>query len=174
MQNKSIAMVIAPNFRDEEYFTPKTVLEGVGAKITTLSEKAGQIIGADGGEANADLAAAEAMAGNFDAILFIGGPGMAQRLDNEDFQKLAQEAASQGKVLGAICIAPALLAKAGALQGKKATVWSSPLDKSPIKMLEAGGATYQDEPVVTDGKIVTANGPGAAKQFAEALIKVIK
>lgn len=174
LQNKKIAMVIAPNFRDEEYFTPKAVLQEAGAEITTISEQAGQIIGADGGEAGADLGAGEASAENFDAVIFIGGPGMAQRLDNSAFQKLAQTAAGKNKVLGAICIAPALLANAGLLRDKKATVWSSPLDKSAIKILEQAGANYQNEPVVADGKIITANGPAAAEEFAEALIKIIK
>jgi len=87
---------------------------------------------------------------------------------------MAKDAARENKVLGAICIAPALLAKAGVLQGKKATVWSSPLDKSPIKILEKSGAIFVAEEVVSDDGIVTANGPGAAKKFAQALIEALK
>lgn len=174
LQGKSIALVIAPsNFRDAEYFIPKQELENAGADITTISLETGMALGADGGEVDVNLAAAKADPQNFAAVLFIGGPGMAQQLDNAEFHKLAQDTIDKGKVLAAICIAPALLAKAGVLQAKQATVWSSPMDKSGIDMLKQGGATYQDQAVVVDGKIITANGPDSAKQFAQAVIELV-
>ncbi|MEA3344083.1 MAG: DJ-1/PfpI family protein, partial [Patescibacteria group bacterium] len=77
------------------------------------------------------------------------------------------------KLLGAICIAPAILARAGALKGKKATVWNSAMDKSAIKILESNGAIFQPEPVVVENKIITANGSHAAEEFAETIIKII-
>ncbi len=110
---------------------------------------------------------------NFDAAVFIGGPGMGKNLDNQSFQKIAQDVFRAGKVLAAICIAPALLAKAGVLAGKKATVWSAPLDKSAIKILKEGGAQYLAEDVVVDGKIITAPGPLAAKKFGEKIVEVL-
>ena len=75
--------------------------------------------------------------------------------------------------MGAICISPALLAKAGVLEGKKATVWSRPLNKEPINILKRNGAIYEAKAVVVDGKIVTGNGPEAAEEWAEALIEVL-
>lgn len=174
MSNVKIAIVISfKDFRDQEYFIPKTELEKAGAEISTISSQKGLAVGADGGEANVDLQAGEIEVKNFDAVLFIGGPGMAEQLDNVEFQKLAQDTTVKDKVLGAICIAPALLAKAGVLEGKKATVWSSPMDKSTVKILEQGGATYEDKPVVVDGEIITANGPDSAKEFAETIISII-
>lgn len=73
--------------------------------------------------------------------------------------------------MGAICIAPAILAKAGVLKGKKATVWSSLMDKSAVKILEKSGADYLPDSVVADGKVITATGPLAAKEFAEKIIQ---
>lgn len=174
LENKKIAMVIAfRDFRDIEYFIPRDILQRVGAKLINISSQKGIAIGADGGEVEVNLVPAEFKAGNFEAVLFIGGSGMAKKLDDQDFQRIGIETAKANNVLGAICIAPALLAKAGVLEGKKATVWSSPLQKSPIRILERGGAIYQDANVVIDGKIVTANGPAAAKDFTEAIIKVL-
>lgn len=167
-------MVIAfRDFRDIEYFIPRNILGGAGAKIITVSTQKGIAIGDDGGDVEVNLTASEFQAEDFDAAVFIGGAGMGKYLDSETFQKIAKDTVALDKVLGAICIAPALLAKAGVLSGKKATIWSSPMDKSPIRMLEEGGAKYQAEDVVIDGKIVTANGPGAAKKFGEALIEVL-
>jgi protease I len=175
LEGKLIAMVIAfRDFRDIEYFIPRDDLKAAGANITTVSFEKGLAIGADGGEAPVDLTISEVDLENFDALLFIGGPGMAKKLDDEAAQNLARETIKADKILGAICIAPALLAKAGVLKDKKATVWSSPLDKSAVKILQENGADYQDQAVVIDGKIVTANGPEAAKEFDQAILNQLK
>ncbi len=175
LENKKIAMMIAfKDFRDEEYFVPKGILEAAGAEIKTASTQKGKAIGADGGETEVDLLVSELNPADFDAIVFIGGPGALKYLDNEDSYQVAKETVSQNKVLAAICIAPVIFAKAGVLEGKKATVWSSPLDKSAIRILEERGVIYQREPVVVDNKIATADGPLAAKQFGEAIINLLK
>ena len=92
----------------------------------------------------------------------------------ESQQEQLKREVKQNKVLAAICISPIILTKAGVLKGKKATVWSSPLDKSWIKVLqESGQAIYQEEDVVVDGKIITANGPAAAGRFGQAIVEVL-
>ena len=174
LQNKKIALVIAfRDFRDVEYFTPRDILAEAGAEIVTVSSEKGLALGADGGEAEVDLTASQTKTEDFEAVVFVGGPGMVKNLDNQDFQRIARECVSLGKVVGAICIAPVLLAKAGILQGKKATVWSGPLDKSAIKILKESGAEYSEENVVVDDKIVTASGPQAASEFGRALIRAL-
>lgn len=170
--SKKIAMIIAfKNFRDEEYFVPKEILEKAGAKINTASNKMGTAVGSDGGEVDIDLLVSEINPADFDAVIFVGGPGCLESLDNEDSYKLAEKTISQNKILASICISPTILAKAGVLKGKQATVWSNPLDKSPIKTLKENKAVYQDKSVVIDGKIITANGPAAAREFGEKIIK---
>ena len=175
MKGKKIAMIIAfREFRDEEYFIPKKILEASGAKITTCSTSLGKAIGRFGGEAEVNILIRDLKASDYDAILFIGGPGAHKYIEDETSHQIANEAINKNKLLGAICIAPAILAKAGVLNGKKATVWSSVMDKSAVKILKNSGAVYQSEAVVADGKIVTAVGPIAAKDFAETIIKVLK
>jgi len=174
LEGKNIAMVITfREFRDIEYFIPKNILQGAGAKIVTVSSQKGTAVGADGGEVNVDQDFSGFQAEDFDAVVFIGGPGMAKRLDDESFHKIAQDTVKADRVLGAICVSPALLANAGVLSGKKATVWSAPLNKETIKILKENGAIYEDKTVVVDGKIVTGNGPGAAKEWAEAITEVL-
>ena len=174
IENKKIAMVVAfQDFRDEEYFVPKEILEEAGAEVKTASNQMGRALGADGGDVETDLLISETNMAEFDGVVFIGGPGCLENLDNESSYKVAKETISQGKVLASICISSVILAKAGVLEGKKATVWSSPMDKSPIQILEENGAIYQDELVVVDGKIITGNGPSAAKEFGEAIVEVL-
>ena len=174
LNGKKIAIIIAfRDFRDIEYFIPREVFRLAGARVATVSSQKGIAIGADGGEAEITLTAPEVNVGDFDAVVFIGGPGMGKKLDDESFQKIARDAASAGKVLGAICIAPAVLAKAGLLSGKKATVWSSVMDKSAVKILKEGGSIYREEQVVADGNIVTANGPAASRKFAQTIVGLL-
>lgn len=175
LQNRKIAMIIAfRDFRDEEYFIPKQTLESSGAKITTVSNSLGKAIGKLGGDTEVDVLLKDFNPGNYNAILFIGGPGAAKYIDDETYHKIVRETVQNNKILGAICIAPAILAKAGVLDGKKATVWSSVMDKSAVKILEEGGANFQPDSVVSDGKIITADGPGAAKGFAQKIIEVLR
>jgi protease I len=174
LTDKKIAMIIAfKDFRDEEYFVPKEILEEAGAEVKTASNRKGIAIGADGGEVEVNLLIYEINMANFDVVVFIGGPGCLENLDNENSYRVAKETISQDKILASICISPVILAKAGALKGKKATVWSSPMDRSPVKILEGNGAIFEDKPVVVDGKIITGNGPGAAEEFGEAIVEVL-
>jgi len=173
-KTKKIAMVIAfRDFRDEEYFTPKEILEEAGTEITTVSNKSGTTIGADGGDVEVDILLENLNPADFDAVVFIGGPGCLKNLDNEESYRIARETVSQNKILGSICISPVILAKAGVLEGKKATVWSSVMDKSGVKILKENGAIYQADSLVVDGKIITANGPAAAREFGEKIVEIL-
>ena len=172
LQGKKVAMIIAfRDFRDAEYFVPKEILEKAGAKITTVSTKTGTAIGADGGDTEVDLLIENLNVADFDAIVFIGGPGCLEYLDNENSYKVVRETITQNKILGSICISPVILAKAGVLKEKRATVWSSPLDRGPVRILKENGAIYEDKDVVQDGKIITANGPDAAEEFGKKLVE---
>ena len=174
LKNKKIAIIIAfRDFRDEEYFIPKQILEASGAQIKTISTSLGQAIGKFGGETEVDIVLDDLKIGEYDAVLFIGGPGAGKHIDDSRFHDVAQEVIRQNILLGAICVAPAILARAGVLSGKKATVWSDSMDKSAVKIVKEEGVRYQPDSVVIDGKIITANGPAAAKEFAEAIIEAL-
>jgi len=172
---KKVAIIIAyKDFKDEEYFASRGILETAGAEIKVVSDNLGNLgtaSGADGGEAKVDIKLSDLNVSDFDAVVFIGGPGALSHLDNQDSYRIAKEAVGRNKILAAICISPTILAKAGVLQGKKATVWTSPLDKGPKKILEENGVEFQDKSVVVDGNIITANGPSAAKKFGEEIVK---
>ena len=170
--HKKIAMIIAfRSFRDEEYFIPKEEFEKAGFEVVTVSSETGTAIGASGGDTNVDLLMKDLNVENYDAIVFIGGPGAYKYIDDKEAHRIAKEALQNNKILAAICIAPAILARAGVLEGKRATVWSNILDKSAVKILEENGAMYEEKPVVEDGKIITANGPQAARDFAKKIIE---
>jgi protease I len=173
---KKVLFIIAKNdFRDEEFFVPREILEKAGFEVKVASNtKAGETaVGFLGGEVKVDLSLDEVQVDQFDAVIFVGGAGALVNLDNETSYKIARETKEKNKLLCAICIAPSILAKAGVLQGKKATVWTSALDKKAVKVLQEHGASYQVDPVVEDGNIITANGPQSAKEFAETIARKV-
>jgi len=158
-------MIIAPeNFKDEEYYIPKNIFEANNFNVVTAStilsarSFAGKI-------QKVDVLVSDANAKNYDAVIFVGGPGASIYFND----KKAHELAKNAKTICAICIAPSTLANAGILKGKKATCW--PSEKGN---LENNGAIYTNEAVVVDGDLITANGPGAAKQFGETIVKKLK
>ena len=174
LAGKKVLMVIAfRNFRDEEYRYPRMALESAGAKVVVASTKKGVAVGMLGLKAKVDIPLSKARAKWFDAVVFVGGSGTTSLWHNRDALRLAREAAKGKKVLAAICLAPIILANAGVLKGKRATVWASP-DGSTVRMLRAKGAIYVNKPVVKSGNIITANGPRAAREFARQIVLALK
>jgi protease I len=172
--SKKVAMIIAfTDFKDEEYFIPKEILEKAGIEVMTVSNSEGIAQGVGGGETEVDISINELETENYDGLIFVGGPGCLENLDNESSYKIARGAVNQNKVLAAICISPVILAKAGVLKGKKATVWSSLLDKRSIKILQENGVDYQENDLVIDEKIITASGPAVAEEFGQAIVKAL-
>lgn len=167
---KNILMVIAPrDFRDEEFNIPKEIFIDNGYKITVGSIQSGEAIGANGTKTKIDIVASDVDVNQYDAVVFVGGPGMQQILDDDSLKMLAQKFNVSGKLVSAICVAPAILAKAGLLKNKKATGFTDV--KSDI---ENNGGKYIDSPVAIDGNIITANGPKASNEFAKEIIKYLQ
>ena len=175
LKSKKAAIIIAfRDFQDVEYLIPKSILEENGIKVDTISSKPGIAIGAYGFEAEINEVSENLDVNKFDAIVFVGGSGCLKYLDNEISYKIVRDVIDSKKLLASICISPIVLAKAGVLDGKKVTVWTSSIDKNPVKILRAKGATYLNEDVVVDGFIVTASGPSAAEEFGKRIVEMLK
>ena len=170
LKGKKVLIVIAAtDFRDEEYFEPYNRLRQCGATVTVASSVKGQAVSVFGKIVATDRQIAECKAEDYDAVVFIGGPGAAEFFTNATAHALARAAAEQGKVLAAICIAPVTLANAGVLKGKKSTVFPSFQSQ-----LAAQGALVVSEDVIRDGRLLTASGPAVAREFAAALVKMLE
>jgi protease I len=113
-----------------------------------------------------DVQLSQVQARDYDAVIFIGGSGAAQYVDDPVAHKLAYDAVKERKVVGAICMAPLILAKAGLLKGKKATVYPALADD-----FKQYGMKYTAKPVEKDGRIITADGPNSAAEFGQELAK---
>ncbi|MBM3248634.1 MAG: DJ-1/PfpI family protein [Candidatus Omnitrophica bacterium] len=168
MAKKAVMIIASNGFRDEEFKVPHLVLEDNGVKVTIASSSLSTARGILGSRVNPDLLIGDIKVKDYDVIIFVGGAGSQEYWDEPIAHNIVKEAVKQNKVLAAICIAPIILANAGELKGKKATVWSS-----EIKRLKTQGAVYVAESVAVDGKIITANGPTSASLFADKILEAL-
>lgn len=173
MSKPLIACVIAPEkFRDEELFVPKAAFEKAGYQTVIASTRIGTASGMLGGFAIATCPISDLKPADLAALVIIGGSGSHAHLwGHAGLHALAREMSATGKPVAAICISPAVLARAGLLKGKKATVFT---DRASIAELEKGEALYEPRACVTDGNIITASGPEAAAEFAEEILRQLK
>ncbi|MBW2997137.1 DJ-1/PfpI family protein [Candidatus Woesearchaeota archaeon] len=166
---KKILMIIAPDgFRDEEFLEPKQVFESANAEVTVASKGVKVAKGKLGATADVDIDISEVDALNYDAVVFIGGPGTPVYFNDPAAQKIAKDAYSADKVVAAICIAPSILANSGVLKEHKATCFES--ESENVNKKSAG---YTGDLVTVDGKVVTGNGPEAATKFAQEIVKLL-
>ncbi len=169
----SVLMVIAPqSFRDEELLVPKRALEDAGFGTVVASTRMGEAVGMLGARVSIESVLEDTEPAQYDGIVVIGGSGAREYLwENTRLHQLVSEFLAMNKTVGAICIGPVVLAKAGLLDGRRATVFT---DTESILELEKGGASYVQEPVVVSEGVITAVGPKAVRSFAVELIRSLE
>ncbi len=169
--NKNNVLIFLPrkNFNEEEFSEIKRVIKKAGKQVFITSDDHYVCSGSKGMKVKSDTSLYNINVNNFSALILIGGTGSRNYFNNEILHKIIKKFFDGQRIIGAICSAPVILAKAGVLTNKKATCFSS--DK--MELINAG-IDYQDRNVVVDGKIVTADSSHSARQFAEAILHIIK
>jgi protease I len=168
MQAKILAVIAPERFRDEELFVPQAFLTEKGWDVTIASTKTGVATGMLGGTATATITIGQADASQYQALIVVGGYGSVEFLwENAELHELVNAFYKAGKVVSAICVSPVVLAKAGVLKGKNATVFEMP---ESLEAFVNAGVTYTGEGVtVTDKNLITAQSPEQADAFAQAV-----
>jgi protease I len=172
-KQKKIALVIASEgFQQIEYNIPREILSNDGIKVITVSDKPTVAVAKDKSVVDVDITLDQVNPLDFDGFFLIGGPGALEHLDIPQVHDLLNQFLVLHKYIGAICIAPRILARAGVLNNKKATGWDH--DQQLEKIFAQYGVTYvTDKPVVIDDHVITAVGPEAAEEFALAILHAL-
>lgn len=162
---------------DIEYLETRAALDaaGMGVSIASLvvDEASGKQV-----KLMPDMRIGDARADDFNAIVIIGGWGtMYQLWDHAGLHALVREADRKERIVAAICAGPGVLAHAGILQGRDAT--SSPDYKKGdqfqrLEMTRYGARYRDDKLVVTDGRLITGNGPQSSAEFAATLVQALR
>jgi protease I len=168
-----ILIVVAPErFRDKELLVPVAAFQRAGIAFDIASTRRGPCTGMLGAKITATRAFGEVDPNLYGAIAIIGGGGSQVHLWNDPMlRKLVQSFHASQKIVAAICLSPVVLAHAGILKGIQATFFESP---DAVREMKSGGAVPVNKAVVVDGRIITANGPAAAQEFAGTILSAIK
>ena len=163
---KPIFVFLAEGFEEIEALTPVDVLRRAGLSVKTVSVMDKYIVtGAHGVPVLADVMFDEVFAEDVEMILLPGGLPGATNLDaHEGLSGMILNFAKAEKPLAAICAAPLVFGYRGLLEGKKATCY--PGFETYLK-----GAQYTAALVEKDGNFITGKGPGAAMEFAFAIVE---
>ncbi|MBN2087740.1 DJ-1/PfpI family protein [Candidatus Peregrinibacteria bacterium] len=161
--SKVLSVIASEDFQDKEYEDSKDAIEAAGHEVITTSTM-NIATGKFGLEVEVDILLSDVDVDDFDAILFVGGPGSEEYFDDPTALNLAQDFYNAGKLTTAICAAPAILANAGVLDEKNATCWDGVSD-----ILIDNGANYTGKSVEIDGLVITADGPMSASKFGMAI-----
>jgi protease I len=168
LDGKKVLMVIPhTQFRDEEFFEPKKILEEEGATVLVASTTIRTCRGMKGGIADAQVTIADAKADDYAGIVLCGGSSVPEFLWNDKkLHELVAAMAGAGKVVAAICLSTVILAKAKLLAGREATVYWLP---QAIEELKAAGARYVPETLLIQNNIIMAEGPPDSQRFGQAI-----
>jgi len=165
----SILLPLATGFEEVEAVSLIDVLRrgGIEVRIAHLDGlvTSDLVLGANGIIIKADTSVAHVRTEDFDMILLPGGwDGTYALAENRTVQRLLKEFQASNKIIGSICAAAFALKVAGVL-GNNYTCY-------PAAKEEVDHEGYRDDQaVVTDGNIMTSQGPGTALCFGLEIVK---
>lgn len=162
---KSICIFLAEGFEEMEAMFPLDILRRGGLNVKTVSVTGNKTVTSSHQvPVVADMLFEDLNEAEVEMIVLPGGLPGATNLDaHAGLDKLIMSFAAAGKPLAAICAAPMVYGKRGLLKGKKATCY--PGFEKYLEGAETTGAMVEQ-----DGNFITGKGPGAAFDFASAIV----
>lgn len=170
IRTKRVVIIVASRyFNDTEYFGAEEALQIAGVQTDTASSVVGEIKGLERNTLTATKLVKDIRVGDYDAFVFIGGPGAREYFDNSDVLKLVRQANEKKKILAAIDTSAGIFAYADIVRGKNVTSFPSQRGR-----LVNVGANWENKNLVIDGHLITASGPEAARMFGTAILKALR
>ncbi len=165
-----IALLIEDLFQEAEALVPYYRLQEAGFQVEVVGPQAGRVYTSKHGyPLKADVAAAEARADDYAAVVIPGGYAPDRMRRHPEMVRLVREAFEAGKVVAAICHAGWMLVEADVVRGRRCTSFFS-----IRRDLENAGARWEDAPVVVDGNLITARVPGDLPAFLREVVRALQ
>jgi putative intracellular protease/amidase len=160
-----VGVVLFEGFELLDVFGPLEML-GERSEITMLAERAGAVASIQGPRCVVDRTLADA--GALDVLLVPGGYGTRREAANLPFLDGLRRLSESSRFVASVCTGSALLAKAGILDGRRATT-----NKRAYAWVVSQGAKVHWVPQarwVEDGKFFTSSGVTAGIDMALGLL----
>ena len=157
-------MPLADGFEEIEATTTIDILRRGGINVTTAGLQGTIVRSVRGIKLITDMKMDDINFDKFDGMILVGGdPGWKNLSMSKRVMDAVQKYNGSKKTLAAICAAPAILAKAGILAEKRATIYPG---------MEREIPRPRSEKVIADGHVITSQGPGTAVDFALKIVEL--
>ena len=169
IEKKVVFILASSNFRDEEYFQTKVILQASGVSIDTAAvNDPEEMTGTQGGKAKTTIQFSEISPNIYDGLILVGGHGSKKYFHNKKVHKILNSFYHHNRAIGAIGLASGILVKTDFI--KKLELTGSLKVK---KYLCQAGGIWSNNDLVVDKKIITARGPVVAFKFGERFGKIL-
>lgn len=161
-------ILLADGFEEIEAVTSIDILRRAGVRVVVAGIGSKVVTGSHAIRITADLLL-EDYVGTPDAVVLPGGmPGSANLRDSDAVRQVLRRADAAGKIIAAICAAPAVVLAATGLVSDKTVTCYPGFEK------QLGPDTrFSTDSVVQDGRLITSRGPGTAMEFALRLARAL-
>ena len=167
LNNISLAVFIAQeNFHDDIFSAITNRLLNEGATLTVVSYEKGSAVGMENMVVEEVVPLKNVKPEDYNGLVIVGGHGIWQTWDNAELQQLVIKFNESGKLIAAIDSAPGVLAGAGILDQRYATIW----EYYSVRLMDFGAYYVNDKKVVVDGNIITAADATALIEFIKTVI----
>lgn len=166
---RKVAVFMATGFEEMELTITVDILRRaeIDVKTVSLADDLAPVTGSRGIKMLPDQTIAELHLAELDMIVLPGGLEGTRNLgENQQVLNLVKEAHAAGKIVAAICAAPAVLVRAGIAAGRELT-------SHPAAAAHMQGVKYSEQRVVQDGNIITSRAAGTTFEFAFALMQAL-
>lgn len=163
---KRVAIIAAPGCEEGETLTIVDIIRRAELTCDIVGLESTMVTGAHNITFEADYIINNEVS-DYDMVVLPGGYGGADAMsDSELLLSLLQEMNRKGKYIAAICAAALVLNAAGLLEGKNYTCYPTIAGK-----IHSGNRI--DDKIVTDGNLITSQGPATAYAFAYKLVELL-
>ena len=168
-QSRTLGIVLYPKFELLDVYGPAEIFGNLGPrlKIVMAAQTAGPIASAQGPQVVADVGFEDCP--ELDLLLVPGGFGTFSELNNQGLLDWLKARAAKAEITMSVCSGSALLAKAGLLDGRRATS-----NKRYFKFATDQGPKVEwvrEARWVDDGDRVTSSGVSAGIDMALAVVE---
>lgn len=162
-----VLIPLAPGFEELEAVSLSNILRRAGIDVVTAGLHPGTVCASRGTVVVPDTSLEQVMHEDFDLVVLPGGlPGADNLRDDPRIIHLLQRTYVEGRLVGAICAAPKVLAQAGLLSGRRATHYPGAMNADALE-----GVSDSTEAIEIDGRVLTSRSPGTAMDFALVLVE---
>jgi len=170
---KKAVVLLAEGFEEVEALTPVDYLRRAGVEVRTLGVAGSTVRGGHGIAVQADIELSKLEVSKLteeaDCVVVPGGGKGAENLAASPAAvELIKRQFASGKLVAAICAAPAVVlhGACGILKGRRFTGFPG-TEKNVV------GATFSEDRVVEDGNLITSRSAGCAGEFSRAIVKAL-